>query len=87
MQELSVFSKTGAFTPLPDEVVATFDEARAASYARLVTCADDLKAADAGVAASIEAIKEANAEVVAQEKLVAALPKRDFYSLWRETFK
>ena len=88
MTELSVLSKTGTFMPLPDEIVAAFDEARRASYAKLAKCAADLKAADDAVAESIGAIKQANAAVIEHEKFIAAtLPKREFHDLWRETFK
>lgn len=89
MSELpSVFSKTGAFQPLPSEQIELLDEARHAAYEKLRKCADDLKAADATLAETIVNIKAANAEVTKHEAFMSAtFPKREFHDLWKETFK
>lgn len=89
MQELpSVFSKTGAFQPLPSEQMDLLDDQRRASYTKLEQAAENLKAADDAVAQSIVSIKQAHDAVVEHEKFMTAnFPKREFHDLWRETFK
>jgi hypothetical protein len=89
MQELpSIFDSRGTFRDLPSDVVDSLDDARRATYQKIKACAANLKTADDAVAASIENIKSANAEVTAHEKFIAAtFPKRDFHSLWLETVK
>jgi hypothetical protein len=89
MTELpSIFDSRGTFRDLPSDVVDSLDDARRATYQKIKTCAANLKTADDAVAASIENIKSANAEVTAHEKFMrTAFPKREFHDLWRETFK
>jgi hypothetical protein len=84
----SIFDSRGTFTPLPDAVVANFDEARRASYAKLSKASAELKAADTAVAQSMADIKSANDAVTEQEAFMRkAFPKREFHDLWREAFK
>lgn len=89
MSELpSVFSKTGAFQPLPSEVVDSLDDQRRASYAKLSRCSADLKAADTAVASSIVNIKAAHDAVTEHEKFMTAnFPKVTFHDLWKSEVK
>ena len=83
----SIYNSRGVFQPLPTDVVATLDDGRRATYAKIERAAADLKIADDLVAAAIAKCKAAS-DAVVEFKAFAdkEFPKLTFQQLWKENF-
>lgn len=82
-----IFGKLGQFVPLAEADYDRLSEPDKQIYVRLVACDADMNFVAARLDENREQIKQAEKAVTDQQRFIAVnFPKRDFHSLWKETF-
>ena len=79
-----LFDKRGVFMPLDGDTLANLSPERQRIYQDVADAAAHMERADAELVACNAAVKLAADQVRDAEKAMPA--KRDFHSLWKETF-
>lgn len=87
----SLFDQKGKFTPLPDDMLARFNDEQLGAYTNLKSAVSELDAANAEAESAISANRAALAALREAEAAEARKPKRTFLdelrasqAQWRE---